>query len=102
MKQPNFAPDVERELQLLGVEGVRDLLRVSTNGYSGTGALADIGLPNSKATRGDLLSWIQCQEAGKGRRENRRFWWTVALSAIAAVAAVIAAVEGWPHSWLIE
>ncbi|HJU17223.1 MAG TPA: hypothetical protein VJ770_12240 [Stellaceae bacterium] len=98
MKKSILAPDVEKDLQLLGVEGVRDLLRASTDGFSGTSALASIQLPNSKDTRGNLLSWIQWQEAVKACRENWRFWWTLAFAAIAAVAAVIAVIEGWPHS----
>lgn len=96
-KKPNLAPDVERDLRLLGVEGLRDLLRVSTDGYSGTGGLTVIQLPNTKGTRSELLDWLRWQEAVKARRANWRFCLTLALSAIAAVAAVIAAIEGWPH-----
>jgi hypothetical protein len=96
-KELILAPDVERDLRLLGVEGVRDLLRVSTDGFSGTSGLASIQLPNSMDSRANLLAWIQCQEAVKVHRENWRFWWTLALAAIAAIAAVIAAIEGWPR-----
>jgi hypothetical protein len=98
VQKPHFSTSVESDLRLLGVEGVRDLLRVSTDGHSGTGGLTNIPLPNSEATRGELLTWIKYQDALKTRRENRRFWWTLALSTIAAVAAVVAAIEGWPHT----
>jgi hypothetical protein len=59
--------------------------------------LSYIQLPNSKAKRADLLRWLQYQQLAKERRDNWRFWWTLALSAVAAFAAVIAAIEGWPR-----
>lgn len=96
-KKPNLASDVERDLLLLGVEGVRDLLRVSTDGYSGTGGLTVIQLLNTKGAGSELLNWLRWRETVKARRANRRFCLTLALSAIAAVAAVIAAIKGWPH-----
>jgi len=39
-----------------------------------------------------------CAGVYKARRENWRFWWTLTFTAIAAVAAIIAAVEGWPRT----
>jgi hypothetical protein len=96
-QKPNFSTEVERDLQLLGVEGVRDLLRVSTDGYHGTGGAAIIPLPYSKASRADLLAWLRYTEAVEARRETRRFWWTMFVAGVAAVAAVVAALEGyWP------
>ncbi len=45
------------------------------------------------AMRGQALEWIGEQRAIKQRQDDRRFWAMVILTAIAAIAACIAA---WP------
>jgi len=82
--KPKLSADVETELRWLGVEGVRDLLRLSRE--------AVIQLPNSeKLSRGEALDWIRWENVVKERREDWRFLVVV----LGAVAAVIAAIEGW-------
>ena len=83
-KKPTLSPDVETELTRLGVEGVRDLLRLSGE--------AVIRLPNSeKLSRAEALDWIRWENVLRERRDDWRFLVIV----VGAIAAVIAAIEGW-------
>jgi hypothetical protein len=82
--KPTLSADVETELRRLGVEGVRDLLRLSRE--------AVIQLPNSEElSRAEALDWIRWENVVQERREDWRFLIVV----VGALAAVIAAIEGW-------
>jgi hypothetical protein len=50
---------------------------------------------NAKLSRVGLIAWIRWKEAAAARRENRRFRLTFIFVVIGALAAVMAAVEGW-------
>jgi hypothetical protein len=92
-----IAPELKAELELQGVDLVRALLVSSTDGYSGTGRNTPISLGQLKTTRGEIQDWLKCKEKAKARREATLWSATFVVAAIAAAAAIVAAVEGWPR-----
>jgi hypothetical protein len=84
-----ITPDNRKMFQQMGTDAVRiDLLR----GFEGNERI-----PRGPA-RQEALDWLAEQDGKQRRRETRHYWGIVVLTAIAAIAACIAAwpiIEGW-------
>ena len=76
-----------------GLDAVKILLAISTG--PGEGAVVHgLSGPDEKwISRSDAEAWVREQVAAASRQETCRFAWTIILTAIGAVAAVIAAIE---------
>jgi hypothetical protein len=101
-RKPKLSSQAEADLQLMGVEAVRDWLRRSPpSPPEAPVARETFRLANSELSRADLIAWVQWKEDVAIRRENRRFRWTFAFVVIAALPGVIAA---WPilKSWIFD
>lgn len=96
-RKPKLAPELWTELELHGVDSMRSVLASATNGFAGTGRGTLIRFGNVNATRGEIQDWLKW----KGARDARWIKAGVWLALVAALAGVIAAVEGWlaliPH-----
>jgi hypothetical protein len=79
MAKPRLAPDVLRELNLHGLDAMRDLLASSTDGHSGTGRNTAISLGNISVTRGQMQGWVNW-------KTGRDACW-MKVGVIAAIAA---------------
>jgi hypothetical protein len=91
-RKPKLSREALTDLELLGVEAVRDMVRLSTD----TPIPTTFALENSRLKRPDAIAWLRWKERKAARRENWRFWLTFAVVVIGALAAVVAAIEGLP------
>jgi hypothetical protein len=85
-----ITPDNRKLFESMGVDAVRtDLLRAFEGNQR---------IPPGPG-RHQALEWLSEQEGKQRRRETRRYWTTVWLMLVAAIAACIAA---WPivKEWL--
>jgi len=82
-QRPKIAPDELAELERLGVEGVRDRLRRSA---------ADKIYITHGPYRDKVCEWLHWKAA----KSDLWIKAGVILAAIAAIAGVVAAIEGWP------
>lgn len=92
----NIQPDVRARLKELGIEAVKaklvSIMRVRSLGQMNTRE-EDLG-DDIIATPRELVDWVSEKEALKARREKRRFFWTMLVAGVAAIAAVVAAYQG--------
>jgi hypothetical protein len=91
MRKPKLESAILADLESLDVSSVRALVASSSDGYGGTGGGTPIRLPNSVATREELLAWIRWRTERVERRDSLRFW----LTFLAALAAAIVSFIAW-------
>jgi hypothetical protein len=94
--KPRLTSDVVAELELYSVEGLRHA-RAETSETL-------IRLRNACVPRDEIESWIRWKEAveqWKEQRDTKRFRLTLFFAVVAALASILAAVEGWQSivSW---
>jgi hypothetical protein len=89
-----LGPEVVAGLEARGPEGVRILLGPAPP--AAHTPLAGLYTSDSKSIiRSDAELWLKQKEAEGARRDTIRFLVVVVLSGISAVAAIVAAWEGW-------
>jgi hypothetical protein len=96
VEKQKLRPEVEAALEGRGLEAVRTQVAAAA---IGPGTISDV--PGLKAGDGqrirliDAECWIQRKTAEIARRDSIRYWSMLALTIVAAVAAIVAAWEGW-------
>jgi hypothetical protein len=100
-------PEMEAGLEDRGLEAVRVLLVTSAPGAGAiVQGLEARGGNNKWISRADAEFWVrrkdgerasalEQKQASAERRDTIRFWLTLALTGLGAVAAMVAAWEGW-------
>ena len=89
VRKPRFEAMVRDDVDLYSTDQLRAECHAAQGGYDTL-----IRLRNSNVSRDEIVAEIRWRI----RREDRRFWLLAVMTFVAMFAAVIAAVEGWPHS----